>query len=49
MEHNYLSLNCGLKVSPICLGTMTFKRDLEQHVSHQKFLQSCCKCDVSTR
>ncbi len=27
MEYNFLSPNCGLKVSELCLGTMTFKED----------------------
>ena len=27
MEYNFLSPNCGLKVSAICLGTMTMKKE----------------------
>ncbi len=27
MEYNFLSPNCGLKVSELCLGTMTFRED----------------------
>ena len=32
VEYNFLSNNCGLKVSNLCLGTMTFGTD---HVSEQ--------------
>ena len=27
MEYNFLSPNCGLKVSSICLGTMTMMKE----------------------
>ena len=34
MEYNYLTPICGLKVSAICLGTMTFQRTKNDHVSN---------------
>ena len=33
MEYNFLSPNCGLKVSAICLGAMTFHKGRSDFVS----------------
>ena len=43
MEYNFISDNCGLQVSSICLGTMTFGKGLEVRNSRQTTIL-CITC-----